>query len=145
MTFENIRKRLKAATPGLKEVERLDGHCEESFRYEIQDDEHLVAFYEDNHRKPMRAKFNAELYAHATEDIKTLLKAVDVLTEALESISKNGCCETCQEARLVALRALANLEKLSNPTCKDCGVPTQPGAGSARCQGCWDDRCGYGE
>ncbi len=28
-------------------------------------------------------------------------------------------------------------------TCKDCGVETQPGSGSARCKQCWDDRCGY--
>ena len=28
------------------------------------------------------------------------------LREALESISKNSCCETCQQAKLVALEAL---------------------------------------
>ena len=26
--------------------------------------------------------------------------------------------------------------------CKDCGLPTMPGAGSARCPQCWDDRLG---
>lgn len=26
--------------------------------------------------------------------------------------------------------------------CKDCGVQTQPGVGSARCGQCWEDRCG---
>jgi len=35
---------------------------------------------------------------HRNRDIK--------LTEALESISKNSCCNTCQEAKLVALSAL---------------------------------------
>jgi len=27
------------------------------------------------------------------------------------------------------------------PTCKDCGIPTIPGRGSARCPACWEDRC----
>ena len=26
--------------------------------------------------------------------------------------------------------------------CIDCGQPTIPGKGSARCAGCWSDRCG---
>lgn len=29
-----------------------------------------------------------------------------------------------------------------NTTCKDCGRRTKPGRGSARCESCWDDRCG---
>lgn len=28
-------------------------------------------------------------------------------------------------------------------TCKDCGVKTKPGVGSARCASCWEDRCGH--
>lgn len=27
-------------------------------------------------------------------------------------------------------------------TCKDCGIETKSGAGSARCPSCWDDKCG---
>ena len=27
-------------------------------------------------------------------------------------------------------------------SCKDCGIPTKPGVGSARCPLCWDDKCG---
>jgi len=27
-------------------------------------------------------------------------------------------------------------------TCIDCRQPTTPGKGSARCPGCWEDRCG---
>lgn len=27
-------------------------------------------------------------------------------------------------------------------TCIDCGQPTTPGKGSARCPGCWEHRCG---
>jgi hypothetical protein len=30
-------------------------------------------------------------------------------------------------------------------TCIDCGRPTTPGKGSARCPGCWEDRCGSGD
>jgi hypothetical protein len=28
-------------------------------------------------------------------------------------------------------------------TCIDCGQPTTPGKGSARCPSCWEDRCDY--
>lgn len=28
-----------------------------------------------------------------------------------------------------------------NATCKDCGIETKPGPGSARCPSCWEDRC----
>lgn len=34
--------------------------------------------------------------------------------------------------------------KVKKTTCKDCGVETVPGVGSARCPGCWDDKCGPG-
>lgn len=27
--------------------------------------------------------------------------------------------------------------------CKDCGIETEPGPGSARCPQCWEDRCGH--
>ncbi len=43
--------------------------------------------------------------------LRQLLDAYDrckKLTEAMESISKNSCCDTCQEAKLVALKALEN-------------------------------------
>ena len=36
-------------------------------------------------------------------------------------------------------------EQLRKPEptfCIDCGQPTTPGKGSARCPGCWEDRCG---
>lgn len=31
--------------------------------------------------------------------------------------------------------------EMSETKCKDCGAPTQPGPGSARCPECWEDRC----
>lgn len=41
--------------------------------------------------------------------IEELEKCFAVAVQALESISKNGCCGTCQEAKLVALSALREL------------------------------------
>lgn len=45
------------------------------------------------------------------------------------------------------LRILRAEEKARTPetTCIDCGQPTTPGKGSARCPGCWEDRCGQVE
>ena len=40
---------------------------------------------------------------------------------------------------------LATPEQRRKPVetfCIDCGQPTIPGKGSARCAGCWEDRCG---
>lgn len=37
---------------------------------------------------------------------QALAARVQKLEAALESISKNSCCDTCQEAKLVALKAL---------------------------------------
>lgn len=42
--------------------------------------------------------------------MRNLLDYTDRLEEALTSISKNGCCDPCQQARLVARRALENGE-----------------------------------
>jgi len=48
----------------------------------------------------------------------------------------------------VAVAAISNYiltigqEEVPQTTCVDCGVKTEPGAGSARCHKCWDDRCG---
>lgn len=37
-------------------------------------------------------------------------KKIDVLFSALESISKNTCCDNCQEAKLVAKEALSQFQ-----------------------------------
>jgi len=48
------------------------------------------------------------------EDIISHLKSkLEVALKYLTSISKNGCCDNCQEAKLVALEALAQLTKES--------------------------------
>ncbi len=43
--------------------------------------------------------------------LHTNAKEIVALVEAAESIAKNTCCEGCQEAKLVAQKALAALNK----------------------------------
>lgn len=78
---KEIRERAERATPGKLDVERLEGINEGYFRYEIltfdPNEKCLIAFYEDEHKPVMRAKFNAELFAHARTDILALLDALD--------------------------------------------------------------------
>ncbi len=58
-------------------------------------------------------------------------KEIEVYKEALLSISKNSCCETCQEAKLVAEKALnkysapgQRVEGGFKPVCKIIGNKT---------------------
>jgi len=44
--------------------------------------------------------------------------------------------------RYTTLEDLRKLVAVEPTTCKDCGVLTEPGKGSARCPSCWEDRCG---
>ena len=37
---------------------------------------------------------------------------------------------------------VAEIDLTEGTTCKECGEGTQPGAGSARCPDCWNDRFG---
>jgi hypothetical protein len=111
--MDEVRGRLAAATPGVKRVERLEGFNEALFRYEInyceplpsgRDYERcLVAFYEDNHVPYLRAKFNAELFAHAPADLKTLLEVVETLRDGLHVYSLNvvGAPDAGDHARFV--------------------------------------------
>lgn len=46
----------------------------------------------------------------SSQDHKWLIERVKKLTEALESISKNSCCDQCQQAKYVALKALEESE-----------------------------------
>lgn len=50
-----------------------------------------------------------------------LLEQNKIMREALENISKNSCCGSCQEAKLVALRALASTEPISRMDPVDLG------------------------
>ena len=45
------------------------------------------------------------------EKIVAIENKLALCIEAHESISKNGCCDKCQEARLVSLKALAALSQ----------------------------------
>jgi hypothetical protein len=48
-------------------------------------------------------------------------------------------CEVCEHLR--PMREAAARPKPVETFCIDCGQPTAPGKGSARCPGCWSDRC----
>lgn len=86
--MKEIAERCEKATPQTKRTfaDRV-GFEDGSFAYEIQDDDHLVTFYEDNHEQPMKAKFNAELYAHARTDIPFLLEQLTKAVEVIEKIA----------------------------------------------------------
>lgn len=50
---------------------------------------------------------------HANKEyISHLEKKNEILMEAINSISKNSCCDKCQEVRLVALSALEKIEEI---------------------------------
>lgn len=86
--IEEIRERLKKATPGLKTVERFEGFSDDTFRYEINEEGCLVAFHEENHKPSMKAKFNAELFAAASTDIEYLLGKLEKAMGALKKIKE---------------------------------------------------------
>lgn len=56
------------------------------------------------HEKMKTAEF---IINDLKKDLQTSRASNARLRAALEKISKNSCCETCQEAKLVALSALA--------------------------------------
>lgn len=43
------------------------------------------------------------------------MECAPIFLKALQSIANNTCCETCQETKLVALEALAELKKPWKP------------------------------
>lgn len=61
----------------------------------------------------MEIKYSQEIYSEfVARFVQPNVKlAFDLmfLIEALESIAKNNCCDSCQEAKLVALNALDKL------------------------------------
>ncbi len=64
----------------------------------------MSEYDEDKIVERMRKRtFGNKQYQVATQ---ALFNKLDRYREALESISKNGCCDKCQEAKLVALSAL---------------------------------------
>jgi len=105
--IQEIRERVEKATPNTAESspERIC-HDGGDFTYEIQDEFHLVSFYENSHEQRMKAKFNAEFYYHSKQDIPFLLSEVDRLREENEryraAINKKlecsigSDCEECE-------------------------------------------------
>lgn len=53
-----------------------------------------------------------EISLFAGSKVKLLMDALETYHAALVSTSKNSCCETCQEAKLVARQAIEDVEKL---------------------------------
>lgn len=122
---EEIAKRLAAAAPGERDLQRLDGHSEDSFRYEVMlyghgpsRDERKgghVAFYEDSFDEPMRAKFEAELYFHAPADLRWCLEQLDQADAKLAASEARE--KSMREAIGVAERFVARAE-LRNDQCE---------------------------
>lgn len=73
------------ATEGPYYVERID-HDHGEIAYEINDKHHLVAFREGNFEQPLKAKFNAEFYAHARTDVPKLAQIILKASSDLRSI-----------------------------------------------------------
>lgn len=81
-----IRKRVEAATPGPWEFERISHGNPDSFSYERNDNYAFISIREDNYKKRMKAKFDAEFIAHAREDIPMLLDLVEELKKRIEDL-----------------------------------------------------------
>lgn len=64
-------------------------------------------------------KYSARLGFEAAYALRT--PDINQLVEALKSIAANTCCDTCQEAKLVAQSALSALEQPRLETCPKCG------------------------
>jgi len=47
------------------------------------------------------------------EEILKLRKQLEIAVVDLTSISKNRCCDMCQEAKLVAIKTLSKIEALN--------------------------------
>lgn len=67
------------------------------------------------------------------------------LTDALkENFALKGAIRDLQDAVYSeAEKTTISCHSGAKTNCIDCGKETVPGTGSARCPGCWDDRCGH--
>jgi hypothetical protein len=74
---------------------------------EMYEDFGFNGYYND---KPMFLDTYVEIKELEAE-IEFLKKENATMREALVSIGKNTCCDSCQEAKLVATKALNELEK----------------------------------
>ena len=57
-------------------------------------------------------RYTYDIFCKIKEQLEKLQESNRIMKDALESISKNGCCEPCQEAKLVAISALKKVGEL---------------------------------
>mgnify|MGYP006272774553 CR=1 FL=1 len=90
-----------------------------------------------------------EKIIHNTLVFWITLQALDIASSTkVRDIAEH--CDRYYEKRrmdyLTIMKLMHTLQKLKirfyKTYCIDCSVETKPGAGSARCPDCWDDRCG---
>jgi vacuolar-type H+-ATPase subunit I/STV1 len=60
----------------------------------------------ENRRLLLEAEALSEAHYRSNESVKELVEREAALIRALGSISRNSCCDTCQEAKLFAISAL---------------------------------------
>jgi len=81
--------------------------------------------FPDNFKAEFQANFNevATLIREQAAEIERLKKLNEpilsqiqhlILFDAIESIANNSCCEQCQEAKLVAAKALAEIKEAND-------------------------------
>lgn len=54
---------------------------------------------------------NNEFIAHSRNVFESRVKALEIAIRDMDSISRNGCCEPCQEAKLWVLNSLKEIAK----------------------------------
>lgn len=62
-----------------------------------------------------RAEIETDLESalYLVKEVPRLLAIIEVLHQASLSTSKNSCCDTCQQAKLVAIDALSEADKIA--------------------------------
>lgn len=85
--LSEVEARLKGATPGPWIFERV-AHDSGEFSYERNDDHALIALYETNFEKPMKAKFDSDFIAHSREDLERAVKVIREMEIALKKVDE---------------------------------------------------------
>ncbi len=83
--LSEVEARLKGATPGPWIFERA-AHDSGEFSYERNDDHALIALYETNFEKPMKAKFDSDFIAHSREDLERAVKVIREMEQVLITV-----------------------------------------------------------
>jgi hypothetical protein len=111
MSIEEIRQRAEAATEGPFEVSASPRHARVAVvNRKTKMGMRINLMSVADHRTPVLQLADAELLAHAREDILTLLGVVDGVQEIVESMRKvSGIAEECHQFELAGfLRAHAD-------------------------------------